>query len=343
MNERSTPDDTRDVLRELGGLLIGLAALMIYIRKGGVFPSANQNSWDAFPLFLLVAIPAVYLSAAIFTGPRTGRLQVWQVVHSVFGLVFAILALRQLVDVFGGNPTAPLNTFWIFGVTAALAFYAGVVAGIRVQLLFASISLIVSWSALWDELLSGGIGAHYGIWRGLLGIVSIGLLAGALYLWRENPGGDRVVSSTMTPSGDLALWKASELFTGAGIAAVLACGLGITSFAKLFGPVAAPTQVSSIGTNTFWDVLLLVISLGLVVIGSRIGTRGPVYVGAAGLFLFLVIVGFDLDSEQPNPFEFGGWPWVLLIVGVIGLALSFTPEASLGDRPRRFIHNLRGR
>jgi hypothetical protein len=34
---------------------------------------------------------------------------------------------------------------------------------------------------------------------------------------------------------------------------------------------------------------------------------------------------------------------VLLVLGIVGIALSFTREASLGEQPRRFVHNLRGR
>ena len=48
----------------------------------------------------------------------------------------------------------------------------------RVQLLLGSIAVIISWTALWDKILSGGIGAHWGVYRGLLGILAIGLLAG---------------------------------------------------------------------------------------------------------------------------------------------------------------------
>ena len=56
-----------------------------------------------------------------------------------------------------------------------------------------------------------------------------------------------------------------------------------------------------------------------------------------------MIAGFDLNSTPPHPFRFGVWPWVLLVLGLIGIALSYTREASLGDQPRRFIENLRGR
>lgn len=333
------PDDTRDALRKLGGLLLGLGALMIYIRKGP-FLTVNPHQWASFPMFLVLAIPAVYLYGGILSRRQTGELRAWQAVHSVFGLILVPLALLQFVDMIGGNPNADLNIFWAFAATAGLAFYAGIVAGVRVQLLLGSIALIVSWTALWNKILSGGIGAHWGIYRGLLGILAIGLLAGALYLWRTNPGGDEVAETATAPSGDLGLWKASELLTGAGIAAVIACSLGIASIGNL-NPLGTGTP--PIQTTNLWDILLLIVSLGLVVIGSQIGTRGPVYIGGIGLLLFLLIAGLDLNSKQPNPFKMGVWPWALLILGLIGIGLSFTREASLGNQPRRFIANLRGR
>jgi hypothetical protein len=333
------PDDTRDALRKLGGILLALAAAMIYIRKGAFIP-LNPSQWAAFPMFLVLAIPAVYLYSGILARPQTGELRPWMVVHSVLGLVFVPLALGQFVKMIGGTPTAPLNDFWIFGVTAGLAFYAGIVAGVRVQLLLGSIALIVSWTELWNKILSGGVGAHWGVYRGLLGILAIGLLAASLYMWRTNPGGDEVASSATAPSGDLGLWKASELLTGAGIAAVIACALGITALGNL-NPLSGSTP--PIQTSNFWDIMLLIVSLGLVAIGSQIGPRGPVYVGAIGLVLFLLIAGLDLNNTPPHPFKFGFWPWVLLAGGLIGIGLSFSREASLGDQPRRFIENLRGR
>jgi hypothetical protein len=312
---------------------------MIYIRKGP-FISLNTSQWAAFPMFLVLAIPAALLYGGILTKPQTGELRPWQVVHSVFGLIFVPFALLQFVHLVGGNPNASLNLFWAFGATAALAFYAGIVAGVRVQLLFGSIALIISWSGLWNELLSGGIGGNWGVYRGLLGILAIGLLAGALYLWRNNPGGDEVAASATAPSGDLGLWKASELLTAAGITAVIACALGITALGNL-NPLGTGTP--PIQTTNLWDILLLLVSLGLVGIGSQIGTRGPVYVGGIGLLLFLIIAGLDLNSTPPHPFKLGVWPWVLLGLGLIGIGLSYMREASLGDQPRRLIETLRGR
>jgi hypothetical protein len=334
------PDDTRDALRKIGGLLIGLAALMIYIRKGSFAGGINPDEWAAFPRFLALAVPAAYLYGALLARPQTGELRPWMTVHSVFGLLLTPLAIGEFISMIGGTPTAPLNVFWVFLVVAGMAFYAGGIGGVRVQLLLGSIALIVSWTGLWDKILSGGVGSHWGIYRGLLGLLAIGLLAGALYMWRTNPGGDEVADSATGPAGDLGLWKASELVTGAGIAAVIACGLGITALGNL-NPITGSTP--PIQTSNFWDVMLLLVALGLVAIGSQIGTRGPVYIGAIGLVLWLLIVGLDLNNDPPHPFKFGIWPWVLIVGGLIGIGLSFSRDASLGDQPRRFIQNLRGR
>ncbi len=335
MNELLRPDDTRDALRGIGALLFGIGVLMLLLRKSTV---AGDYS-DGIVLIIL-AIPAVLLyGGAIRTVEATGGLRPWQAVWSVFGLIFVALALIQLVNVIDETPDASLNLAWIFAVVAALGFYAGAVKGIRVQLLLGGIALIVAWSELWNKILSDGIGAHFGVYRGLLGILAIGLLAGALYLWRTNPGGDQQASSATGITGDPGLWKASELLTAAGISAVIACSLGVTSVVNL-NPLAT-ASVQPIETTALWDILLLVISLGLVGLGSLIGVRGPVYVGAIGLFFFLVIAGFDLDSDTPDPTKLGGWPIVLLILGGLGIGLSLVREASLGDAPRRFVENLR--
>jgi len=345
MNDLFKPDDTRDALRTAGGILFGLAFVMILIRKG-----SGPGHWAKFPLFLDVAIPAATLyGLGVFTKDKTGGLRVWQAVYAVFGLLLVPLVLLQFVDLVGGSPGTSMNTFWIFGVTAALAFYAGIVAGVRFQLLLGSIAAIISWSALWDALLGGGIGENWGVYRGLLGLIAIALLAGGLFLWRTNKGGDEGAATATYPGGEIGLWKASELLTGAGLAAVLACSLGglvtffVVSVAQAFGPTEALRIQTPIETTNAWDIMLLVVALGLVWLGSLIGTRGPVYVGAGGLGLFLVIAGLDLNNTPPHQTHFGVWPWALLVLGLVGIAISFTREASLGDQPRRLVQSLRGR
>jgi hypothetical protein len=336
MRDLLAPDYTRDSLRKHGGLLLGLGVLMLVMRR-------DEDPGD-FLTFVLYAVMAVYLYGSVFTTQYTGGTRPWQGVHSVFGLLFVPLALGELVELIGdpGDSDSALNVFWIFGITAALAFYAGFVKGIRFHLLAGSIAVIISWSGLWDKLLGDeGIVGHFGVYRGLLGILSVLLLAAGLYLWRRDDE-SRVGETGVEAAGDQGLWKASELLTGAGIAAVIACGLGISSVFEGFNATGL-FEITVVDTSTLWDVLLLLVSLGLVGLGSTIGVRGPVYVGAIGLGLFLLIVGLDLDDDSPEPDNVGLWPIVLLVGGALAVLLSGVKDASLGDQPRRFLQQLRGR
>ena len=329
MKDLLAPDDTRDALRKLGGLLFGLGMLMVAIRK--------ESDYSDFVLFLIYLIPAAFLyGEGVFTDKFTGGIRPWQAVYSVFGLIIVPFALGQFVEMLDGTFSG-WNTVWIFAVTAALAFYAGAVKGIRFQLLAGSILAIVVWSAFWNEILADGIARDFGIYRGLLGILSIILLAGALYLWRTGPDA-RVTGTVVNDGGDQKIWKASELLTGAGISAVLACSLGISSFAQFVTPFGVDFTI--VETAAHWDILLLLISLGLVGLGTTIGTRGPVYIGAIGLVLFLLIVGTDLDGDPPQPDKLGVWPIVLIVLGLLGVGLGALKEASLGDRPREFLKGL---
>ena len=204
---------------------------MLILRRG-------EEGGD-FVNFLLYAVMAVYLYSAVFSDRYTNGVRPWAAVHSVFGLIFVPFALSELVDLIGdpGDSGNALNVVWIFGVTAALAFYAGVVKGVRFHILAGAIATIIAWSALWNKLLGDeGIAGHFGTYRGLLGILSILLLAGALYVWRRDDE-SRVTGTAVDDGGDQGLWKASELVTGAGIAAVIACSLGISSVLQFAGPL----------------------------------------------------------------------------------------------------------
>jgi hypothetical protein len=74
-----------------------------------------------------------------------------------------------------------------------------------------------------------------------------------------------------------------------------------------------------------WNLYLLVFSLGLVWVGARARARGPVYVGAVGLFAFAISVTTQPLGPQlagiANHSGLVGWPLALLVLGVAGLAL----------------------
>jgi hypothetical protein len=334
MKELVTPDDTRDLLRAVGALLLGVGVFVISIRKDDPTGFVDSEGWGHGALLLLYLFAAVVLyGGAIATVRETGGLRKWQAIASVFGLLFVPSALGEFVELIDGNPSASLNVAWIAAVTAGLAAYAGLFAGVRFQLLVGSIALLVAYLAVWDEILSDGVFSDLGTLRGLLLIYAALLLAGAVALWRR---------------AEYGLVHASELLTGAGIAAVLGTlvvslsGPLVEAVAEGLGPLAV-TPDGGADPSLFWDTIGLLVSLGLIVGGALIGTRGPVYVGAIGLLIFALTVGQNLDAD-PGDRENGfvGWPLILLVLGGVALALSMVREASLGDRPKQLVDRIRG-
>jgi hypothetical protein len=104
---------------------------------------------------------------------------------------------------------------------------------------------------------------------------------------------------------------------------------GALSFAAAAG-AASPALGSSLAGDApkpgqGWNLFLLVISLVLIAYGSRAATRGPAYVGALGLTLFILLTGADLVSRLNGDAGGGvvGWPLILLIVGAVAMVLSF--------------------
>ena len=77
--------------------------------------------------------------------------------------------------------------------------------------------------------------------------------------------------------------------------------------------------------SLFWSIVLLAVAVALVGHGSRVGARGPVYVGTVGLLLFTLIVGLDLGHPDSPDGTLLGWPLALLAVGVAALVASLMP------------------
>ena len=72
-----------------------------------------------------------------------------------------------------------------------------------------------------------------------------------------------------------------------------------------------------------WNLYLLVVSLALVWIGSRMRVRGLGYVGGIGLLAFIISIGAQitrLEAGQTPTTGIVGWPLALLIIGIAGLA-----------------------
>jgi hypothetical protein len=316
------PDDGRDGLRAVAGILLGLGFLMTFLRKSSI-----GEPWGDWGLLITLLIITVFLYGVGLLGRmNTPTVRGWQAIYLIFGIILIPILLFQFVEAIGGDTGSTLNTFWIFLVTAAAAAFAALVADVRYGLLLASISIIVSWLALWDKIISDGLIAHYGIFRGLLVVIGLILVGVALLVYRSDPLA-ALRPGRAPASESTRWWRAQDLITGAAIAGVLAGALTFTAvFAQtdsLFAPpVASPSLL--------WDLELLVASILAVLWGVRFGVRGPTYVGAIGLFIFLIDVGSELGIDFPEA-TIVGWPLILALVGAAFFVASLMPDVQTPD------------
>ena len=291
--------------RALGGLLLATGMLVLLFRR-----TEFADPWGDGAIFWILFLTSAFLYGIGFFGARLSpTTYAWQRAFVVFGLILLPLALLAFVQWVGGDSNAPLNTAWVFLVTALAGFAAALIGGVRVGCLLGGIALIIAWLGLWSELLDNGLGGDVGTFRGLLMVIALILLViAALVAVRGRPEGG-----------------GSDLVTAAGIAAIW--GAGLLTLSDAFTSAILPAGFApepSVSTNLFWDAVLLVTSLGLIAYGSASGFRGPAYVGAIGLTLFIFIVGRDLDDSSPAG-KVLGWPLILLLVAAALLVWSVLP------------------
>jgi hypothetical protein len=326
------PDDGRDALRTLAGLLLGLGFFMAWARKS----SGLGTGWGDWGLFVTLLIITVFLYGVGLAGRfSTPTMRAWQSVYMVFGILLIPFLLLQFIEAVNGNSGAALNIFWVFLVAAAAAFAATLIADVRYGLLLGSVFIIVSWSALWHKIISNGLFAHYGIFRGLLVIIGLLLLAGAVALYRTDPLARLRSGGLATPEPERWL-RAQDMVTGAAIAGVGAGALTFSAFFAQSGSLFAPPVA---GPSLLWDLVLLVASLLAVLWGTSFGVRGTTYVGAIGLFIFLVDVGSEVGVDFPES-TIAGWPLILALVGAGLFLVSLAPNVTapnLGERLREAV------
>jgi hypothetical protein len=324
-------DEQREAIRALGGLLLGIGMLLVFFRRGS--PFFGGEPWGDAALFLVLLAPCAFLYGSGFIAARaTGATRPWNAVYLIFGTLLVPLVLFQFLEWVGGNTDAPLNVAWIFLLTAVAGKVASLFARVRFGLLITGLAIIVSWLALWDELLADGVFDDIGTLRGLLVLIAAILVIGAFALWRMDRAGTVLFGMERDPDAA----RSGELVTAAGVAAVAAGAISVGAFPTLFTPIvplegaaAPPGFGSPVDASLLWDLELLVASLLLIGAGSWLGMRGPAYVGAIGILLFAVIVGFDLDDDSPAG-KLLGWPLILLLLGAAAFVASFLSGLRMG-------------
>lgn len=304
LRQMQSHDDSRtEALRALGGILFGTGALVLLLRR-----SSFEDPWADGVLLIAWLVPALLLYGGGICAARAAEPRIWHAVWVVFGILFVYGTLIQFLTVIDADADAPLNTVWTLCVVAAIAATAAVFARVSFGWLVAGLALAGAWLSLWDEILESGVADDIGTFRGLCMVAALGLVAGAWAV--ESRGRERS--------------EASELVTAAGLVFLL--GAGLVSLVGAFGSLFVPFQAEAGGggiaqPSLFWDLALLVGSVALVAVGSAARLRGTIYVGAAGILTFVVLVGGDLDDESPAG-KVLGWPVILLVLALLAIASS---------------------
>ena len=308
------PNDAREVVRVVGGILIGIGMLLVAFRYLGR-ASFLEKEPNKFVTFLIFALPAVFLYGVGILGRALGSSdRRWQALYDVFGALLLPLALSTLVNLIDETPDETLMAMLIFAACSAACVFSWMFANVRFQLLLGSVYAAIAWFAFLDKVLSDGLdNREFTTIRALL-LVFAGILVVAAFVVRRRGG----------PEPEEAF---GELLVGAGIT---------TLFAFILGPAEATSAIFETGTDSrqemVWDVLNLIVATGLVVFGIGRGLRGPVYVGALLFTVFLFSVGLDLDDE--TPLDLGeedassqvlGWPLLVCILGAAAFIWSLIP------------------
>ena len=344
-----------DVLRSVGGLLLAIGAVLLLSRKPG------HREWSHLGRFLIVFMPAVGLYMLALGKREHSRGQdpgPWQSVLAVTALLLIPVALIEFLDWVGANTADALYGAGVFAITGLLAGYAARRARASYSALLAGLSVLVAWLLVWGKILdhpsantyrwllvaggvlllvaagglarAGEVGARKVATAGGIAAVSagvLGVIVGALV------GVSRTVTTALG-AGSTSAGSSSSRIVGISSGNHISSGARhlsssrvLTSAHHASSSPHIPSGLFAIHTNGLqhfgWDVYLLILSLGLVWVGSRVRARGLGYVGGFGLVAFLISVSAQitrLESGRAPSTGVVGWPLALLIIGVVGLA-----------------------
>jgi hypothetical protein len=354
--------DRQAVLRSVGGLLLAVGCVVILSRRSGA------HHWTKFELMALIAVPTMLLyGLAVAGAPRAGAggPEAWRSILLVTAVLLAPVSLFLFLNWAGASTKHLLYDAGVLVLTAALATVGAMRAQAPYVVLLAGLALLLAWMLVWAKivhdpsaetvrwlLLAGGallllassvigglatraVGAGELAIAGAVGALAaglVGIFVGGFGILGSILGGPL---TTVTSSGSSSS-ESSVTVESTGTATSPGQGAPVVTEHVIHRPQETHVFASHLsgGQTPGWDIYLLVLSLGLVLAGSRTKARGLGYVGAIGLLFFIESVGTQisrqLSGHGPSS-SLAGWPLVLVILGVAGLAASWT-------RPRRRAH-----
>jgi len=326
-------------------LVVLIPAVILYVLALGVLedtpstPSAKAQPWQSVLMVVAILLgPVVLLELLHWLGANTGHVLYSAGIFAVTALLAGYAARRARVSYAALLAGLSLIMTWllvwekILGHPSANTYRWLLVAA--AALLLAAAARLARASAIGagEVATAGGIAA---VSAGVLGVI-IGAFVGAF------SGLTRVLTTAGETS--VSAGSSGSILPGSRISS----GQRITRISSIPRIASRPhiplnpriprtpqiLRSHHISSNPFaihtnglqhfgWDLYLLVVSLALVWIGSRARVRGLGYVGGAGLLAFLISVGSQvtrLEYGRSPTTSIVGWPLVLLILGLVGLA-----------------------
>jgi hypothetical protein len=304
-----------DLLQSAGGVLLGIGAVVLLTRKSGA------NGWSEFAQLLVALVPAVVLYGfALGEGTRRvrRRAEPAQSVLAVSAILLWPLALVEFLRWIGASTSHALNLAAVFALTGVLAFYVALRARAVYAVLLGALAMLVAWLLVWSRILDHPSADTF---RWLLLAGGIVLLAGAA----AAAGAGALGAGELAIAGGIALVAAGVfgVLVGSAVGAVHAIAPvgGASVLGAGRGRLPHVSGVQHLG----WDIYLLIASVALLSLGSRVRVRGLGYVGGAGILAFLYSVGVQitrLEAGRPRSHDVVAWPLVLLAIGTVALVTS---------------------
>ncbi len=292
-----------------GDLSIGVGAVALAIGSFVAFDRVAA-SWAAFPLFLLLAIPAAVLLAMGLAFAREGegigaladgRLAPWQTVCLLVGIPLLLLSALHLLVVLGKDDPGTGSATWVLLLAGAFALWLSTRSESPGLVLLAGLFFGIAGLTAINWIDSDAPVASY---RDVLLIEGAVYLLAARQVWDERRA-------------------AANLLVGlAGIALISGAVLGkLGSLDPSLGLFPVLAGVAEGGDG--WELVLIVVSIGLLAYSAWQRHGGLAVIGTIGTFAF-----FNLASDG----NLWGWPvlLVLLSAGCMAWALVVRPGRSGG-------------
>jgi len=302
-------------MRAAGGLLIMLGVLLVFVRRSG-------GRWSDFELLLVLAVPAAALFGLAVGRAGTGageRAESWRGVLLVAAVILSLLALLQFLTWAGASTHHLLYDAAVLVATALIAAAGARRTRAPYVMFLAGLALLGAWMLVWIKVFPDPSGNTVR-WLLLGGGMALLLTSVAADL------GGAIGAGELGTAGALGLVAAGILGVFVSVFSAAFLGLVFTSSGSNGDESPIPPVLGGHlagAQTTGWDIYLLAVSVVLLVTAARTRRRGLGYVGALGVLLFLISAAVQLErlsSGHGPTHTLLGWPLVLLLLGVAGLA-----------------------